>query len=331
MTKISAFAVALLAATAAPQGTALAATTWVFGGINPPNAPVTVASEYFAKLVTERTEGRVVVNFHPGSQLGDGPSQIEAMAVGAQEGYISSGSNASTLVSEYGVVDLPFVFESQEHFLKFMDSDIADELNARLRDEFNVRILATNWFRLPRVFMTKENCVTGPADIAGKRARSPNLPMFIAGWESVGTVPVTTSYGETYMALKQGLVDMTESAGEQIYSSKFYEVLPYVTDARMMFPQNSVYVAESAFQAIDDKDKEIVTQAAKDAGDYFVKLVTDAAKPERDAMEKAGVTFCEMSAATHAEFSDLVAKSASKFEDGGLLPKGWWDRIQAMK
>ncbi|APZ50583.1 TRAP transporter substrate-binding protein [Salipiger abyssi] len=304
---------------------------WTFGGINPPGAPVTQASKRFAELVTERTEGRVQVDFYEGSQLGSGPAQIEAMAVGAQEGYISSGSNASNLVTEFGVVDIPFVFEDQDHFLAFMESDLAAGLQQRLRDEFNVRILATNWFRLPRVFLTKESCVESPEDIAGKRARSPNLPMFVAGWEAIGTVPVTIAYGETYMALSQGVADMAESAGEQVFSSKFYEVLPYVTDAQMMYPQNSVYVAESAFQQLSDEDKAIVTQAAEDAGDYFVSLVEEQTAPNRATMEAEGVTFCEMSAETRAAFAAKVADSVPAFEEEGLLPEGWWDQIQAMK
>lgn len=302
-----------------------------FGGINPPGAPVTQASKRFAELVNERTEGRVHVDFYEGSQLGSGPAQIEAMSAGAQDGYISSGSNASNLVKEFGVVDIPFVFESQDHFLKFMESDLAKGLKDELRDDFNVRILATNWFRLPRVFMTKGACVETPEDIAGKRVRSPNLPMFIAGWEAVGTVPVTISYGETYMGLSQGVADMAESAGEQVYSSKFYEVLPYVTDAQMMYPQNSVYIAESSFQQLSDEDKEIVTKAAEDAGDYFVSLVEEQTAPNRETMEAEGVTFCDMSAETREAFAAKVAESVPSFEEEGLLPEGWWDQIQAMK
>ncbi|ANT60850.1 hypothetical protein AYJ57_11045 [Salipiger sp. CCB-MM3] len=302
-----------------------------FGGINPPGAPVTQASKRFAELVNERTEGRVHVDFYEGSQLGSGPAQIEAMSAGAQDGYISSGSNASNLVKEFGVVDIPFVFESQDHFLKFMESDLANGLKDELRDDFNVRILATNWFRLPRVFMTKGACVETPEDIAGKRVRSPNLPMFIAGWEAVGTVPVTISYGETYMGLSQGVADMAESAGEQVYSSKFYEVLPYVTDAQMMYPQNSVYIAESSFQQLSDEDKEIVTKAAEDAGDYFVSLVEEQTAPNRETMEAEGVTFCDMSAETREAFAAKVAESVPSFEEEGLLPEGWWNQIQAMK
>jgi len=321
----------LVTASALSMGAASAQVSWTFGGINPPNAPVTLASKHFAELVNERTEGRVHIDFYEGSQLGSGPAQIEAMSVGAQDGYISSGSNASNLVKEFGVVDMPFVFENQEHFLKFMDSDLTAGLKTRLRDEFNVRILATNWFRLPRVFMTKDACVESPADVAGKRARSPNLPMFVAGWEAIGAVPVTMAYGETYMGLSQGVADMAESAGEQVYSSKFYEVLPYVTDVQMMYPQNSVYVAESAYQELSDEDKAIVTAAAEEAGDYFVKLVSDETAPNRAAMEANGVTFCDMAPEARAKFSEKVAESASKFEEQGLLPEGWWDKIQAMK
>lgn len=170
------FSLSLVSALALSASVAQAQTTWTFGGINPPNRPVTIASKKFAELVGERTEGRVTIDFYEGSQLGNGPAQIEAMAMGAQEGYISSGSNASNLVKEFGVVDIPFVFESQDHFLKFMESDLAQGLKDELRDDYNVRILATNWFRLPRVFLTKESCVTSPADIEGKRAVRPTCP-----------------------------------------------------------------------------------------------------------------------------------------------------------
>lgn len=305
--------------------------TWTVGGINPPNAPVTIMSKKFAELVEQRTDGRIKVNYFGGSQLGSGPQQIEAMANGAQEGYISSGSNASKLVKEFGVIDTAFLFESQEHFLKFMDSDLVEGLKKRLADEFKVHILATNWFRLPRAFVTKDKCVEGPKDIAGKRARSPNLPMYIKSWEMIGTVPVTTAYGEAYMAIKQGLVDLTESAGEQVYSSKYYELLPYVTEAEIMYPQNSVYIAAHAWDAISDADKKIVRKAAMDAGDMFSQMVKDRVAPEREKMKAAGTKFCKLSDSARAEFRAMVEKRVPELEKDGLMPKGWWAKIQAMK
>lgn len=317
---------------AATAGSALAQEhTWTFGGINPPNAPVTIASKKFAEMVEERSKGRIKVNYFGGSQLGSGPQQIEAMANGAQEGYISSGSNASKLVKQFGIVDTAFLFESQEHFLKFMDSDLVAELKQRMAKEFKVHVIATNWFRMPRAFVTKDKCVTSPKDIAGKRARSPNLPMYIKSWEMIGTVPVTTAYGEAYMAIKQGLVDMSESAGEQIYSSKYYELLPYVTEAEMMYPQNSVYIADHAWSALNAADKKMVRKAAEDAGDFFTKMVQDRAAPEREKMIAAGTKFCKLPAAARAEFREMVAKHVPELEKEGLMPAGWWDKIQAMK
>ena len=317
---------------AATAGSALAQEhTWTFGGINPPNAPVTIASKKFAEMVEERSKGRIKVNYFGGSQLGSGPQQIEAMATGAQEGYISSGSNASKLVKELGIVDTAFLFESEKHFLKFMDSDLVAELKQRMAKEFKVHIIATNWFRMPRAFVTKDKCVESPKDIAGKRARAPNLPMYIKSWEMVGTVPVTTAYGEAYMAIKQGLVDMSESAGEQIYSSKYYELLPYVTEAEMMYPQNSVYIADHAWSALSDADKAMVRKAAEDAGDVFTKMVQDQAAPEREKMTAAGTKFCKLPEAARAAFREMVAKKVPELEKEGLMPAGWWDKIQAMK
>ncbi len=322
------FAMALLAVLGRP---AVAQVEWVFGGINPPDAPVTVASEQFAAWVTERTEGRVVIRYFGGSQLGSGPEQIEAMSAGAQQGYISAGSNASKLVKEFGVVDTAFLFHDQAHFLAFQDSDMAAELQQRLIDEYGVRVLATNWFRLPRAFVTRDGFVTGPEDIAGKRARSPNLPMYYKSWELIGTIPVKTAYSEAYLAISQGLVDMTESAGEQIYTSKYYELLPYVTEAEMMYPQNSVYVAEDAWQAIGEDDRQIIREAAFEAGEFFTQLVMDRVGPWRAEMEAAGTQFAPLSDEARAEFRAMVAARVPELVADGLMPEGWWDRIQALR
>lgn len=78
------FSLSLVSVLGLGASVAQAQTTWTFGGINPPNAPVTIASKKFAELVGERTEGRVTIDFYEGSQLGNGPAQIEAMAMGAQ-------------------------------------------------------------------------------------------------------------------------------------------------------------------------------------------------------------------------------------------------------
>lgn len=314
----------------APAGPAAAQATWTCGGINPPGAAITVAAEKFAETVNERLGDKLQIQYFGGSALGSGPAQLEAIAAGAQECYISSTSASSTLLAQWGVVDVPFLFNSMEHYLEFMDSELAQQLNEKMVEEFGVRMISYNWFRLPRVFMGRNDFILEPEDLKDLRVRSPNLPMWLAGWAALGATPVKTNYGEAYLAMSQGLVDGGESAGEQIYSSKFYEVLPYISECEFLYPTNSVVVNDAAFQALDEATQEQLVEIANEAGEYYSELVRSSIDEERAKMKEEGAQFSTCTPEQRAAMAALVEESVPELEAQGLIPEGWWEEIKGM-
>ncbi len=317
-----------------PAGTLLAAgpaaaqASWTCGGINPPGAAITVAGEKFAELVNERLGDKLQIQYFGGSQLGSGPAQLEAIATGSQECYISSTSASSTLLPQWGVVDVPFLFNSMDHYLTFMDSEMTEQLNDEMVEQFGTRMISYNWFRLPRVFMGRSGFILAPEDLKNLRVRSPNLPMWLAGWAALGAVPVKTNYGEAYLAMSQGLVDGGESAGEQIYSSKFYEVLPYISECEFIYPTNSVVVNDAAFQALDPETREQVVAIANEAGDYYSELVRASIDEERAKMQAEGAQFTSCTPEQRTAMAALVEDALPGLEEQGLIPEGWWQQIK---
>jgi C4-dicarboxylate-binding protein DctP len=49
--------------------------------------------------------------------------------------------------------------------------------------------------------------------------------------EAIGGSPQKMAFGEVYQALQTGTVDAQENTWSNIYSSKFYEVQPYITES----------------------------------------------------------------------------------------------------
>lgn len=43
------------------------------------------------------------------------------------------------------------------------------------------------------------------------------------------------------------------------------------------------------------------------------------------------MTFCQLSDESRRQLAERVANSIDSFEEKGLLPEGWWEKIQAMK
>jgi tripartite ATP-independent transporter DctP family solute receptor len=311
-------------------GAAWAEDVWTCGGINPPKAHITIASEKFVEMVNARLKGKLKINYFGGSKLGDGPAQLQAISSGAQQCYVSSTSAQSALMTEWGLADAPFLFNSIEHYAKFMESDLAKDLNERMAKQFKVVQISYNWYRLPRVFVHRTKFIKTPADLKGVRVRAPNQPMFIAGWEAMGGVPVKTAYSEFYLSMTSGLVEGGESAGEQIYSSKIYEVAPYIVETEFNFPGNSVVANADAFNKLDAATRAELVKIANEAGDYYTKLVKDEFERERTIMMKAGAIFTGINETQKAEWIKLVRAAVPSFEEKNLVPKGWWDKIQAL-
>ena len=309
---------------------AFAETRWLCGTLSSSKSYTAIGARKFAELVKTKTKGDIDIQVFDACQLGNGPEQIEAVAIGTQHVFVSAGSFASNLVKEYGVVDVAFLFDSQEHFKKFMKSEMVKKIDDKLVKEFKVRVIASNWFSLPRYFMHRKKFILKPEDIKGERVRTANLPMYMTNWKIIGAVPVKVVYGEQYLALSQGMVDMTESAGCRILRMKLHEVAPYITDAEMMYPQNSVFVNEEAFRSLSPKQKRIVTESAEEAGDYMSKLSRDNFEEEKKTVIKEGGKFSPMPKETRDAFVKMVRDSVPELEANGLIPKGWFHKIRAL-
>ncbi len=141
---------ALLLAPVITSKSSLAADTkWISGGLGTESSDEGKAAKKFRELVAERSGGRIQINHHDGGQLGNGQEQMEAVSIGTQQMFISAGSQASRLVKAFGVIDAAFLFKDFSHMDRFMKSDMGQELNQQLIDEFGVRVVASNWYSLP--------------------------------------------------------------------------------------------------------------------------------------------------------------------------------------
>ena len=87
-----------------------------------------VAAEKFAELVEERTEGAYKIEIHPNGTLGDERTMLESMQMGELDlGIITSGPFVN-FSADMGVLDMPFLFSSNEDVYKVLDGEIGKDL-----------------------------------------------------------------------------------------------------------------------------------------------------------------------------------------------------------
>lgn len=286
----------------------------------------TKAGHEFVNLVKEKTEGKVEIDFFDSEQLGSGNEQLDNLKTGTQDIFLGSDYFA-TLEPDYNVLSMPYAFDDIDHFKKFLESDIHDEIKDRMIDNHGIRVIADNLLRSPRVMITTEAIET-PEDVKGMNIRTPDIPVFVSHMEQLGATPVTVDWGELYMALQQGLVKGENPTLDSIYAPKLHEVAPYISELNHSFSSNFIVIREESFQKLNDEMQQSIIEAANEAGVFHEKLINDLLVEQKEMLSEEGAIF---STPDRELFKEKVLPMADKLEEEGIWTKGLVEKIQSIK
>lgn len=252
------------------------------GNITDPKHTETVAQEHFAKLVEEKTDGEVDVRVFPAGQLGDAPSQLEALRLGAQDMYGGGTGNFGKYVKDWNITSVGFVFRDKDHFMKVLDSDVYKNMEQALLDQAGFRMILRNGVRPGKpIIATKP--VMKPDDLKGMKVRVPPWEGYIKTFEAMGASTVSLPWGETYLALRQGVADVATATISGLSGQSLHEVAPYLTLVNFFSDSFTIVIAERKFQGLSPEHQQALLEAGKEAGDFYSKL---AAEEEAKAVEQ---------------------------------------------
>ena len=217
----------VLAAPAILRRPARAATTLTLGHGAAPGNPRSVAANEFARLVHEKTEGRVTVNIAGSEQLGNDVAMLTSLRTGALDLTANSQGAASGLVPELATLGLPFLFSDSAAAFKVLDGPIGAELATKFE---GVGIVPLAWWDNGiRHITNSKRPIATPADLQGLTIRTPADPMTIDIFQTLGAATEQIAFSELYVALQQGVVDGQENPLANIASSKLFEVNRFIS------------------------------------------------------------------------------------------------------
>jgi tripartite ATP-independent transporter DctP family solute receptor len=281
-----------------------------------PGNPKAEASNKFAELVAEKTEGRVEIVVGESAQFGDDVEALTNMRLGTVAFSANSQGSTSGVVPEFGVLGLPFLFEELPQAWAVLDGPVGDEL-AEAAEAKGLVLLAL-WDNGIRHVSNNVRPIETPEDLAGIKLRTPPDPMTVDIFEALGASPTPLPFSELYIALQQGVVDGQENPLMNIYSSKLYEVQEYISLTAHKYEATPLFASKVVFDGFSPEDQAAIREAAAEAGQLNRQMSQDANAKLRGEMEAAGVAFNEVDAAPfieatkpvyeewRAEFPDLV-------------------------
>lgn len=258
------------------------------------NAPQTLYADEVAKLVKERTNGRIELQVFPNSQLGG----VGELVDGVKSGAISMGhhdfASLGKILSSTAVFNTPFMYRDAAHSLRATDartSPALKEINQQLVEKGNMRIVAS-FFQGTRELTSKEK-VLSPKDMQGKKYRGVPIKLWSSMITGMGAVATPVEVSELATALATGLVVGQENPLPNIYNLKLYEVQKYVMMTNHMQSVLSVFINEKVWQSIPAADRKIFEETMAEVGKKTLDWDRDTAAKYRKDLEAKGMVFIE--------------------------------------
>ena len=304
------------AAAGEPVGPAV---TLVMAEVNPLDTIVGQTDTAFKEKVEELSGGSITVDLQASGVLGAEADVLDAML--GHSGTVDMARLSASSLTNYGatkagLLALPYVFSSREHFWKFAKSDVAQEFLSETEDlGLGIKGLTYGEEGFRHFFTVKP--VNTMEDLKGMKLRVSSDPVMVGTVESFGANATVVAFTELYSALQTGVVDGAEQPIANYKSNAFPEVAPNLILDGHQLGLIEIVITNDAWDKLTEAQQACVTAAADYAADFNANLSASKEAEVLDELKADGVNVVEVEDKTpwQEAVKDVVANAIKGNED----------------
>ncbi len=224
------------------------------------NTPKGQMANKFKDLVAERLAGKVTVEVFPNSQLFGDNKVLEAMLLGDVQMGAPALSKFSRYTKKLQIFDLPFLFKDMSVVEKFQKSPKGLELLDSLKKK---GLVGLGYLHNGMKQLSSSKPLRVPADAKGLKFRIMSSDVLAAQFKAVGATPLKKPFSEVFTLLQTKAIDGQENTWSNIYSKKFFEVQPYITESNHGVLDYMIVTSKEFWMSLD-KDVQVELKKALD-------------------------------------------------------------------
>jgi C4-dicarboxylate-binding protein DctP len=226
------------------------------------NTPKGQMANKFKELVDQRLGGKVVVEVYPNSQLFGDNKVLEAMLLGDVQLAAPSLSKFKRYTKKLQLYDLPFLFNDMAAVERFQQGPAGQEL---LNSMTKKGILGLGYLHNGMKQLSSSQPLRVPADAENLKFRIMSSDVLAAQFEAVDAVPLKKPFSEVFTLLQTRAIDGQENTWSNIYSKKFFEVQPYITESNHGLLDYMVVSSTEFWNSMPDDIRNEVKKALDEA------------------------------------------------------------------
>jgi tripartite ATP-independent transporter DctP family solute receptor len=248
--------------------------------------PYQVLALKFKEVIEAKTD-KIEVQIFPGGQLGAEQRAFQDVQNGIVQATVLASNNVSAFAPSMSVLDLPFLFRSNDEFAKVVKEAAPDFTRAMVAESGNMPLAwGVQGFR---VIANSKKQVATIDDLSGLKIRVPNNAVMVSTFKAWGSDAVPMAFGELFGALQQKVIDGLEMTYISLASMKYYEVIDHVTDVRYKLAINPMVISQDWFNKLPADLQKAVLEAGQETTDHAMAMAAQMDETGKKILAENGV------------------------------------------
>lgn len=233
------------------------------------NTPKGLAAKKFSSLVSEKTNGWVKVEVFPNGTLYTDEEELQALMKNNVQMIAPSVSKMTKLAPEWGLFDLPFLFQKDEDVEEALSGELVSKLLTLHEDE-NIKGVAL-WSNGFKQMTSSSKELREPEDFVGQRFRIMPSTVIEEQFKQLGAVPIALPYDRVYTSLKEAKFEGQENTISNIYSRRLYELQNHLTISNHGFLGYSVFMNKKFWDGLPSDVQASITEAMEETTSWMLE------------------------------------------------------------
>ena len=248
------------------------------------------ASEKFAEMVNERSEGHITVTYYGQNELDCYGDSVTRAVNGENWMGLEEPSLFADYAGDAAMVIAPMLYSSNAEYNYVMDSDFVANLIDELAAQ-GIHVLDTHYSFGFRSVVTNLN-VTKPEDLNGHVLRATSSALFAKTLECLGATPSPMSFTECLSAISSGVVEGFEGSVSTLAGAgNPYELVKNVASTNHLIATRWLFISEDCWQTIPEKYQQIIEECAYECGMWEQTMCEEDEATQIEFLKTQGVTW----------------------------------------
>jgi tripartite ATP-independent transporter DctP family solute receptor len=239
-----------------------------FSHVTAENTPKGLAAQKFAQLIAEKTDGLVKVEVFPNGSLYTDEDEIEALKNNEVQMIAPSLSKMTKLAPEWGLFDLPFLFQNNQDIASVLSSGIGEQFLS-LHEDVGIKGLAL-WSNGFKQMTSNVKQIQQPKDFTGQRFRIMPSQIIEEQFKLLGAEPVEVPFDRLYTSLQEDEFDGQENTISNIYSRRIYGLQKYMTVSNHGFLGYAVLINKKFWDSLPKQVQPIIEDAMEETTSWMI-------------------------------------------------------------